>query len=206
MDQADESAVKEANPGPATAHKSPYSPFWSNYLAGLLLVSVTPGLPITMGIFVLSLLLLTWAVLPSVIFEVKPSWVRNADSRHIRWLGEWYSRGLDSTAILTRLLWFAIVPVPLFFIVFDWLALHDKLRQSLLSAMDSASGFTLPLIRMGGLILAMSGLAVFGFVLKYLTTVLDTILDVDNYLRTSPKERTPRALIAERCTSLHRQI
>jgi pimeloyl-ACP methyl ester carboxylesterase len=42
--------------------------------------------------------------------------------------------------------------------------------------------------------------------LKYLTTVLDTVLDIDNYLRTSPMDRTPRARIAERCTSLLRYI
>jgi hypothetical protein len=200
-------AAKETKCLPVGATgKTSCSAFWSSYLAGLLLVSVTPGLPITMSIFVVSLLLLTWAVLPSVIFEIKPTWIKNADSRHIRWLGEWFSRGIDNTGILTRLLWFAIVPVPLFFIVFDWLALHDNLPKNLLDAMDGASGFTLPLIRVGGLILAVSGLAVFGFILKYLTTVLDTILDVDNYLRTSPKEKAPRALIAERCTSLLRYV
>jgi hypothetical protein len=39
--------------------------FWFNFLTGLLLVSVTPVIPIIMGILVLSLLLLAWAVLPS---------------------------------------------------------------------------------------------------------------------------------------------
>ena len=116
------------------------------------------------------------------------------------------SRGLDNTAILTRLLWFAIVPVPLFFFAIDWLVLHGHLRQYLRGPVDDASKFTWPLIHFGGLVLAVSGAAVFGFILKYLTTVLDTILDVDNYLRTSPVDRTPRALIAERCTSLLRYI
>jgi hypothetical protein len=64
----------------------------------------------------------------------------------------------------------------------------------------------LPLIKPAGLVLAVSGATVFGFLLKYLTTVLDTVLDVDNYLRTSPPEGTPRARIAERCTSLLRYI
>lgn len=191
---------------PATSGPPSQTGFWSKYLAGLLLVSVTPGLPVTMAIFVLSLLLLTWAVLPSVAFELKPEWTENATSDRIRSLGEWMSRGLDNTAILTRLLWFAIVPVPLFFFGFDWLALHNKLSAVEFRALYYASKFTLPLIQKAGLILAVSGAAVFGFILKYLTTVLDTILDVDNYLRTSPKDRTPRALIAERCTSLLRYI
>jgi hypothetical protein len=175
---------------------------WSDYLRGLLLVSVTPGLLITMSVFVMSLLLLTWAVLPSVVFEVKPEWAENAISDRIRRLGEWLSRGLDNTAILTRLLWFAIVPVPLFFFGVDWFAFHVHP----LSALDIAAKFTLPLIKSVGLALVVSGAAIFGFILKSLTTVLDTILDVDNYLRTSPEDDTPRARVAERCTSLLRYI
>jgi len=179
--------------------------FWSNFLTGLLLVSVTPGLPIIMGILVLSLLLLAWAVLPSVIFELKPEWTKNAASIRIRSLGEWVSRGLDNIAILVRLLWFSIVPVPLLFLALDWLVLHNHFPAAK-DALDDASKFTLPLIKPAGLVLAVSGATVFGFLMKYLTTILDTILDVDNYLRTSPKDAAPRARIAERCTSLLRYI
>lgn len=188
---------------PAAAAKN--SPYWSKYLTGLLLVSVTPGLPVTMTMFVLSMLLLTWAVLPSVIFEWKPELTQNIASDRIRSLGEWVSRGLDNTAILTRMLWCAIVPAPLLFFALDWLVLQGRLPGGQ-DALDYASKATLPLITAEGLILALSGAAIFAFILKYLTTVLDTILDVDNYLRTSPKDRTPRALIAERCTSLLRYI
>jgi len=200
--QSDKSLAYAPKPCGAPEQEPP----WSDYLTGLLLVSVTPGLPITMAILVLSLFLLTWAVLPSIVFEMKPEWTENATTNHIRWLGEWMSRGLDNTAVLTRLLWCAVVPVPLFFFAFDWLALHHLLPPALLGALYSASKFTLRMITYGGFILAVSGAAIFGFILKYLTKVLDTILDVDNYLRASPKDRTPRARIAERCTSLLRYI
>jgi hypothetical protein len=188
-------------------HSSPeQTVFWSKYLTGLLLVSVTPAFPATMIMLIVGLLLLTWAVLPSLVFELKPKLVEGAPSDRIRSLGEWLSRGLDNTAIITRMLWFAIVPLPLSFLAFDWLVLHRILPHSLIKAVDFGSRLTLPLIRQDGLVLAVSGATLFGFILKYLTTVLDTILDVDNYLRTSPKEGTPRALIAERCTSLLRYI
>jgi hypothetical protein len=180
--------------------------FWSNYLAGLLLVSTTPGLPITVTVFGLSLLLLAWAVLPSVVFEVEPKWAEDAATERIRSVGEWLSRGIDNTAILTRVLWFAIVPLPLVFFVLDWLVLRDPHPSKWLTFVDDASKITVPLIRTTGLVLALSSAVVFGFIFKYLTTVLDTILDVDNYLRTSPQESTPRARIAERCTSLLRYI
>lgn len=194
--------------------------YWTDYLKGLLLVSVTPGLLVTMAIFALSMFLLVWAVLPSIIFEVEPAAVQKATSQRMRSLGQWLSRGLDNTAILTRLLWLAIVPVPLVLFVLDWHTLLYSIPHSdfltILGRwpirgfdrwlLNPASRYTLQLIERTGLYLAISAAAVFAFILKNLTTVLDTILDVDNYLRTSPLDRTPRALIAERCTSLLRYI
>jgi hypothetical protein len=180
--------------------------FWGKYLRGLLLVSVTPGLLITMGAFLLGLLLLVWAVLPSIFFEVVPEWTEGAVSERIRSLGEWLSRGLDNIAILTRLLWFVIVPVPLMFFVLDWLLLHKMGAWGLPKYIIYASKLTLPLIESTGLAIVVSGTAVLGVILKTLTTVLDAILDVDNYLRTSPLDETPRARIAERCVSLLRYI
>jgi len=181
-----------------------YTAFWTNYLKGLLLVSVTPSLPLTMIIFAACLLLLIWAALPSIIFELKPEWTKNAAAERMRCLGKWLSRGLDNTAILTRLLWAAIVPLPLLFFVLDWRILHERAAWE--EYVNIASHYTLPLIEKVGLVLAVSAAAVFGFILKYLTTILDTLLDVDNYLRTSPLGATPRAKIAERITSLLRYI
>jgi hypothetical protein len=195
---------------PACDVKNPpsdYTAFWTNYLKGLLLVSVTPSLPLTMTIFAGSLLLLIWAALPSIIFELKPEWTTNAAAERMRYLGEWLSRGLDNTAVLTRLLWVAIVPLPLLFFVLDWRILQVLPERT---AWDKyvtiASQYTLPLIEKVGFVLAVSAAAVFGFILKYLTTILDAILDVDNYLRTSPLDETPRAKIAERITSMLRYI
>jgi hypothetical protein len=182
--------------------------FWTNYLKGLLLVSITPALPLTMTIFAACLLLLIWAALPSIVFELKPEWTENATAERMRRLGKWLSRGLDNTAILTRLLWVAIVPLPLLLFALDWRILQNILHQrpGWEKYVNIASYFTLPLIEKTGFVLAVSASAVFGFILKYLTSILDTLLDVDNYLRTSPLDETPRAKIAERITSLLRYI
>jgi hypothetical protein len=144
-------------------------------------------------------------VLPSIVFEIKPKWTKGATADRIRSLGKWLSRGLDNTAILTRVLWVAIVPIPLITFALDWMVLHNS-QGRLVHFMDLAGKPTLLLIEGQGLALAVLGAAVAGFILKYLTTVLDAILDVDNYLRTSPLKRTPRAKIAERMTSLLRYI
>jgi hypothetical protein len=178
---------------------------WSDYLNGLLLVSVTPGLPITIAAFALSLLLLFWAFLPSVVYEIFPEWTKDALTNRICWLGSWLSRGLDNTVVLTRILWFGIVPIPLLFFAIDWVVLRDP-HPAWLEFVYQASKITLPLITWAGLFLIISGAAVIGAALKTLTSVLDTILDIDNYLRTSPEEETPRAKIAERCVSMLRYI
>jgi hypothetical protein len=193
--------------------------YWTNYLRGLLLVSVTPALPITMSIFGFSLFLLIWAVLPSVIFELNPEWTQNPRADRTPSMGKWLSRGLDNVAILTRLLWIAIVPVPLIFFAIDWHTLLHSIPNSDFSTifglrfphfygwlLNPASRYMLRFIESTGLYLAVSAAAISAFILKSLTTVLDTILDVDNYLRTSPIDNSPRARIAERCTSLLRYI
>lgn len=188
---------------------APGTAFWSKYLRGLLVVCVTPSLPVTMVLFALSLLLLIWAVLPSIVFEIKPKWTIGAPADRMRSLGKWLSRGLDNIAILTRVLWVAIVPIPLITFALDWVVLHHWLfdpNGKIVHFVNRAGKPTLTLIEGQGLALAIFGAAVAGFILKYLTTVLDAILDVDNYLRTSPAKRTPRAKIAERITSLLRYI
>jgi hypothetical protein len=207
------------NPAPDLKKSTPdHTNFWTNCLKGLLLVSITPALPLTTIIFAACLLLLIWAALPSIVFELKPKWTKNATVERMRGLGKWLSRGLDNTAILTRLLWVAIVPIPLVFFALDWRILqniaHDpRILQNIVhdrpaweKYVNIASHYTLPLIEKTGFVLAVSASAIFGFILKYLTTILDTILDVDNYLRTSPLKATPRAKIAERITSLLRYI
>ena len=178
---------------------------WTGYLSGLLLISVTPGLPITIAAFGASLFLLVWAVFPSVLYELFPEWTKNALNGRMRWLGLWLTRGLDNIAVLTRILWFGIVPIPLAFFAIDWVVLrYDQLEWS--GYVYNASAFTLPLIRSIGVILTVSATALVGFVLKYFTTILDAILDVDNYLRAFPIDDTPRARIAERCVSLLRYV
>ncbi len=180
----------------------------ARYLDGLLLVSVTPGLPIILALIAVSFFLLVWAVAPSVIYEVRPKRTPPAYDPQTADAGEWLSRGLDNIAILIRVLWIAIVPVPIFFGVLDLLAWGhpDSVPAPLLRMLDWFSRLTLPLIQGTGAGLAVSAAAIIAIILKYGGAVLDTLLDVDNYLRTVPKECTPRARIAERITSLLRYV
>jgi hypothetical protein len=183
---------------------------WNSYLTGLLLMSFTSGLSFTLLLLFFGFFLLAWAVLPSVLYEIWPEWTirQNVTNRRIRWLGNWLSRGLDSTAIVSRLAWIAIIPVPLLFGALDYLVRKNFLPASHWLSVFTIrlSGLSLLMINGIGVTFAVSGAAIFTILMKYGTTVLDTLLDVDNYLRTSPADGTPRARITERYVSILRYV
>lgn len=206
----------------ALAQKANWKPAhpWDMYLTGLLLTSLTSGFFVMLVLLSVGLFLLVWAALPSLVFEILPqrSIQPEVTNNRIRWLGNWLSRGLDSTAIITRMAWASIVLVPLLFGSLDFLMRPDgmcqaDLRSGLLPLTNWLFKFTFPLSKLSlfmihgiGVKLAVSGAAIAGFLLKSGTPILDTVLDVDNYLRTSPKEGTPLAGIFERYASLLRYI
>ena len=72
--------------------------------------------------------------------------------------------------------------------------------------MRAMTGDTLHVLKIVGALLAVSGAVIAAAVYQKGRVVLDIVLDVDHYLRTSPLKRTPRARIAERYTSLLRYI
>jgi len=127
------------------------------------------------------------------MYEVSPNPKPNFGDRESAWLGEWLSHGLDSTAIVTRMLWFAIVPIPILFGALDWLVWNDLAPEGVHRFTIIASRLTLPILQQASI--AISATAIYGVGLKYLGTVLDTLLDVDNYLRTSPADLAPRAKV-----------
>jgi len=179
---------------------------WDRYLNGLLLITVTPGLPFTLILIGASFLLLVWAALPSVLFEIWPKRTPPSDHNTTRRAGEWLSHGLDNIVILIRVLWIGIVPIPIVFGLLNLLAWHGFSPQFLDGSLDSARRMTLPMIEWVGAVVALSAAAIATTILKYGVVVLDALLDVDNYLRTVPVTQTPRARIAERMTSLLRYV
>jgi len=154
-------------------------------------------------------LLLVCAAAPSVLFEIFPEWAEKSNDKQTCRAGNWWSRGLDNTAILIRILWFAIVPVPLFFGVAHLLVWHPgyvSAGSTFGKFLSYMSQLSFSMIQGSGAVIVVAAAAFAGGLLKFGGTILDTILDVDNYLRTSPVDQTPRARIAERCTSLLRYV
>jgi hypothetical protein len=177
-------------------------------LQGLIVQSAPPGMLVTIALSAVGFVLLGLIVLPSVFYELFP--VRAAANRGARLLGNWLTAGLRHFRWTIALFWMAVFLVPWISLAF---ALEAYLRLPEPRASFLLNFYSIPLMLQGeglllssGGILAGSAVVLSGLLVRYLSSVLDTILDVDTYLRTSPAEMTPRASIVDRYGSLLRYI
>jgi hypothetical protein len=128
-------------------------------------------------------------------------------------LADWLSRGLDSSRAVTSLFWHSIFTLPFVFGILDYLYAHERLgsiRASDAHLLNHVARWCIDLSmtvldQVGGK-LALSGAALAAIIYRYGRAPLDILLDVDNYLRTSPLDNAPRARIAERYISLLRYV
>lgn len=181
------------------------------YVRTLLLIAVTSGLPLTLVLSTAALVCLAWAVVPSLLTDRKT--LHLASNSACTTMGNWLSHGLDSTKAASGFAWHSIFTVAAIFGALDLIACHcsalkpDSPHWSWLwQLVRWSTQATLKLVDTTAALFALSGAAILALILKYGKTPLDIILDVDNYLRTSPLDDTPRARIAERYISLLRYI
>ena len=183
------------------------NPF-GEYVHGLFLIGVTSGLPVMLGLTLPALIILIFAVVPSLMVSRDRLHLQN--NRKCETMGNWYSHGLDSSRVVTTLAWHSVFTVALLFGALDFLRCHQfdsYLPWPLLwDGLDRITRLTMGMLLAAGGTLAVSGAALAAIILKYGKTPLDIVLDVDNYLRTSPLDNTPRARIVERYVSLLRYI
>jgi len=181
-------------------------------LAALLVQSAPIGLPLVLASLAAGLFLLALLAAPSALQEARhPLAGTNSTSRS---LGAWLSGGFSALPATIYCFWISAFGLPALYIVaatLSFLAYHPhksyvfhlySWRFQGFASLTLASG---PIVAAILVFLLTAGKAVF----KSASTALDTILDVDNYLRTSPATDTPRARVVERCVGLlnflHRQ-
>jgi hypothetical protein len=175
-------------------------------ISALLVQSAPVGLPLVLVSLGIGFLLLLLLAAPSAIQEAThPLAATNAASRR---LGSWLSGAFSAFPGVIYCFWLAAFGVPAIYIaaatVSYWLKppehsymlhLYVWLFHKSIVNLTLKSG---PVIAAAVVFLATVGKAIF----KSASTILDTVLDVDNYLRTSPASNTPRARVVERYTSL----
>jgi hypothetical protein len=185
---------------------------FSIYARALLLASTTSGVPLMLAFLALLVILLVCAIARSVLCSQVE--LNRATNRESARLGEWLSRGLDSTRVVTWLSWHCIFSVAFIFGVIDYFYARGMLSSGpslwftswLLKFARFWSCHSLALLDLVGARLALSGAAIGAIIYRYGHVPLDILLDVDSYLRTSPLNNAPRARIAERYVSLLRYI
>jgi hypothetical protein len=175
-------------------------------VSALLVQSAPMGLPLVLGSLGIGFLLLLILAAPSAIQEAThPLSATNAASRR---LGSWLSGAFSAFPATIYFFWLAAFGVPAIYLaaatISYWLHppgcsymlhLYIWLFQKSIVNLTLKSG---PVIAAAVVFVATAGKAIF----KSASTILDTVLDVDNYLRTSPADNTPRARVVERYTSL----
>ncbi len=171
------------------------------YTASLLRLSVTAGMPLTLLATLIGFLLLAWMVVPSV--RTPGDTPAPDENQRSRPLGDWFSCGLDSLRFVIWVFWWGTLVVLLGFGLADVLQIAGIVEPPF-TWLERAAWW-LAATGLGAVVtLAIPALA--GALGKISGVVLDIVLDVDNYLRTSPVNATPRARIAERYVSLLRCI
>ena len=172
------------------------------YFHGLIALSVTSGIPIALGLLAVAAFLLGWAAIPAVMSDEKASSV-GVTNGQMRRAGAWYTRGLDASAIVSWVVWLTIFGVLPLCGAIDWCDQRSSCGSHILN------GWLTPMVdivhRTGALVAALAGGAIVA-IAKYGGAALDTLLDVDNYLRMDPVTDTPAARIHERYASLLRYL
>jgi hypothetical protein len=195
----------------ALATDPPRDPIHNTYqfLEGLLLQSAPPGFPLVLGFIAVGFALLILMALPSVYFEFRTPY--SAANTRARFLGSWLSSGFHYFRWTIWCFWIAAFGIPALYplIVFALAYLHvtslqPTILETLYESWDMA--FTVKLISTSGALIAGSAAVLLGVLVKYLSSALDAILDVDTYLRTTPPKNVPRARIVERYVALLRYL
>lgn len=182
-------------------------------LAALLVQSAPLGLPLALASLAVGFFLLALTAAPSALQEAKHP--LSSTNRASQALGGWLSGAFAAFPATIYCFWMSAFGIPVLYIAvatWNFLAYHPNESYMFHLYSWRFHGFIASLmLRSGPIIAAMmvflmtAGKAIS----KSASTVLDTILDVDNYLRTSPANNTPRASIVERYVGLlhflHRQ-
>lgn len=128
-----------------------------------------------------------FAAAPSVLVELKHP--RRSDDADSARLGRWLTKGIPLVAVGAELFTLAMLAM-----------LLVPLNKRTLLGPEQLEIFLR--VAAGGVALMIGG----KYFIKTFRALVDVLLDIDNYLRESPADATPRARIAERFVSLLRHL
>jgi hypothetical protein len=203
---------------PAAVVESPHEPLWvtrllltdvgathdlQSLVSELITQALGPGFGLLAAMVLVALLIALYAVAPSALSEIRAPQEPRDGTRSGRWLdagfraARWSGRLVVAGVLIVLPAGF-VAGLVLQLLGRTWPPIVTTTNARILIGAAGVLGF-------GG-----AGLVMFGSRLKRITlglrSVLDVLLDVDNYLREHPRTHTPRARIVTRMASLLRYV
>ena len=175
-----------------------------HFFDSLIAQSGTAGLPIALGAAGLALLLISWFI---VLIAVTSLRVPKSESVYARNVGDWVTDGFKWThaAGSVMVVGFATaLSVGLAFAI--WRAAGSGTESWLTTQTTSDILVWLALAALATAATLAAARARIELLASRARPAVGIVLDVDNYLRESPKTATPKAMIAERYASLLRHV
>lgn len=183
-------------------------------LRTLLSVSAMAGLFVNGFALCLAAAIGLWLALPSVLQEVRPRVDPKSQPGRSEALGEWLTQGFDQlrkvvVGAYALIFGATLVVIVLAFALFLWKERTPSVVLSLFEFLQPRSDAFL--FGVGSLVAAstvgvVALLTRFESLSKVVRPGLDVALDVDNYLKSRPENRTPRARMMERFVALLRYV
>jgi FtsH-binding integral membrane protein len=194
---------------PARLPTEPYDPAScaKRFFEALVAQSGTAGLPVAFGTAALSLFLVSWFFILIGITSVRKP---KSSGTFARTLGQWITDGFVWLRLSGSVLVFGLsVAVMLGFFAAFWSIARGAPPPFLSALSTDTTGRLLNWLALAALAGAATAAAArvrLELVTSRARPAIGIALDVDNYLRESPIEGTPRARIAERFVSLLRHV
>ena len=175
-----------------------------HFFDSLIAQSGTAGLPIALGAAGLALLLISWFI---VLIAVTSLRVPKSESVYARNVGDWVTDGFRWTHAAGTVMVFGFataLSVGLFFAL--WRAAGSGTETWLTTQTTSDILVWLALAALATAATLAAARARIELAASRARPAIGIVLDVDNYLRESPKTATPKAMIAERFASVLRHV
>ncbi len=184
---------------PVDPHATAHDWSASDFVGGLVLNGGALNFAVVLALAAVAAILAIYAMAPIAFAEVSPF----SPSMPGASTGRWLDHGLNLLRVAGRLLVLAVLVVLPITMLGSFLPQHRMLdwAEPARKILAWSAGFLVP---------AAAGLFAFGGRLKSLAlgfrSVVDVLLDVDNYLREHPIDATPRARICARYASMLRYV
>ncbi|MCA1991644.1 MAG: hypothetical protein LDL41_06305 [Coleofasciculus sp. S288] len=170
-----------------------------DFIHELIIAAASPAFGVIVLGILLTVLIAAWSLVPVAWAEVSPP---ESDNQVSQRFGEWLTKGFRLMELWGN--FFVVTMAILFPIAYVFCILNPQIKANFTLTEEILGIFATVLVASATSLLAFRGRL--DRLLRGFRSVLDIILDVDNYLRLHPLDNNPRARICARYVSVLRYL